>query len=234
MKQTVLWMLLFIATNVQGTPTQTENVKEAVDVIVLFCVAGGDKYEISGNAKIEGGLALKRPGVTAGAEIDISKSEARGLVEGLRDSMNNVTADQASEARKCMQPYIDRILDIILGKAAAAKPDVPVNIPESEFGDIFINWPPSSAPCSVNYHIEMAGQIIVPQGPIYHVPNIRLGPTSWTVRGEVRCADGSYCVSSNSRQSGHINLRRNATYLFNWGILPGSPIGSECHFLLSG
>jgi hypothetical protein len=118
MKQAILLVLLFFATNLQSASAQTENVKEAVDVVVLFCVAGGEKFEISGSAKIEGGLALKKLGVTAGADIDISKSEARELVDGLRESMSKVNAEQASEARKCIQPYINRILDFIRGEVA--------------------------------------------------------------------------------------------------------------------
>lgn len=210
---------------------QSKDVKEAIDVIVLFCVAGGEKFEVSGDAKVEGGLALKKFGVTGSADISISKSEARGLVEGLRESMNKVSAEQASEARKCMQPYIDRVLDILIGKPAVTKPP---EAPEEDYGGIFIHWPPSPAPCSLNYGIEMAGQTIVPQGPNYRVPNIRLGKTTWVIRGNVRCADGSFCQSNGTMQSGQITLRRDETYAFNWGIIPGSPVGSECSFSLSG
>lgn len=91
-----------------------QNVKEAIDVIVLFCVAGGEEYQISGALNVEGGLALKKAGVTAGAEIQISKSDARGLVEGLRHEMSMITGEQATQARNCMQPYIDRIVNILL------------------------------------------------------------------------------------------------------------------------
>jgi hypothetical protein len=93
---------------------QAGNVKEAVNVIVVFCVAGGDRYSIDASGQADGGIALRKFGATAGGEIKISKSEARGLVDGLNASLNNLSAQQASEARKCMQPYIDRILDTIL------------------------------------------------------------------------------------------------------------------------
>lgn len=94
---------------------QSQNVKDAIDVIVLFCVAGGDRIDVSGGGKVEGGIAIKKFGVTGEGDIHISKSEARGLVDGLRQELSKVTAGQASEARKCMQPYIDRIVNLILG-----------------------------------------------------------------------------------------------------------------------
>jgi hypothetical protein len=90
------------------------NVKEAIDVIVLFCVAGGKENKVSVDAKVEGGLSVKKPGVTGGAGISLSQSQAKGLVEGLRGEMNKITGEQASEARQCMKPYIDRIVNILL------------------------------------------------------------------------------------------------------------------------
>jgi hypothetical protein len=99
------------------------NVKEAIDVIVLFCVAGGKENKVSVDAKVEGGLSVKKPGVTGGAGISISQSQAKGLVEGLRGEMNKITGEQASEARQCMKPYIDRIVNILL------EPPKPASVP---------------------------------------------------------------------------------------------------------
>ena len=96
------------------------NVQEAIDVIVLFCVAGGDRYDIKAKARADGSLALKKIGVSGGGEISISKSEARGLVQGLQNAMTKVAGDQASEARACMKPYIDRILDILLSPPSSS------------------------------------------------------------------------------------------------------------------
>jgi hypothetical protein len=87
-----------------------------MEVIVLFCVAGGEEFKISGDTKIEGGLTLKKCGSTSSGEIKISKSEARGLAEGLRNEMSKVTGEQAPEARACMKPFIDRISNILLQK----------------------------------------------------------------------------------------------------------------------
>jgi hypothetical protein len=174
---------------------QTENVKDAINIIVTFCVAGGEKVEISRDDRNEG-ITLSK----GSTETQFSRSEATGLVEGIRDGMNKITAGQASEARKCMQPYIDRILDVLLQRVGPSPHDSSLNIGR-ESGVIFIEWPPSRSPCRVNYHIDIADQRIVPEGPRWQVPNIRLGPTNWTIQGRVDCADGSFCESPGNLQS---------------------------------
>lgn len=100
----------------------SEDVKDAINAIVLMCVAGGEKYEISGGADLSGGLALRRLGVSGGADIKISKSEAKGLVDGLSQSLTKIAADQASEARRCMQPYLQRIVDLMIGLGLLSRP----------------------------------------------------------------------------------------------------------------
>ncbi|WP_156446865.1 hypothetical protein [Bradyrhizobium yuanmingense] len=204
---------------------QKANVREAIDVIVMFCVAGGEKVELTGSLG-GAGLELKTTGGQAGSDIRISKSDARGLVDGIRREMNNVAAGQASEARKCMQPYIERIVDLLLGAPAPKAPTV-------SYGEIFIEWPPSNSPCTVNYRIDLADQTIIPQGPLYRVPNIRLGPASWTIRGGVRCSDGTFCESIGPLQSGQADLQFGRTYRFFWNVAPGTQ-GGECMFSLQG
>jgi hypothetical protein len=113
----VLGLLLTLG-QTQGAVAQTKNVQDAINVIVTFCVAGGEKVEVSGAGNSDGGLELKKPGGAGATGITFSKSEAKGLVDGIRNQMSKVTADQASEARKCMQPYIDRIVDLILPRGS--------------------------------------------------------------------------------------------------------------------
>jgi hypothetical protein len=136
MLRSIVFGLLIVLIGDRGAGAQTKNVKDAIDVIVLFCVAGGDKFEISGAGKAEGGLAFKKFGATGEADINISKSEARGLVDGLRQEMSKLTAEQASEARKCMQPYIDRILNLIVGSSPIEPKPILKNVCPSITG----NW----------------------------------------------------------------------------------------------
>ena len=229
MLRALILALLLASISARSTAAQTENVKEAINIIVMFCVAGGEKLEVSSSG---GGLTLR----AEGEDVRISRSEAKGLVEGIRQEMSNITAGQASEARKCMQPYIDRILDVLLGGGARPAPqDRDLNL-DRGFGEIFIEWLPSHAPCNLGFAIDMAGQTIVPeeQGQSYHVPNIKLGLARWIIRGRVECSDGSFCESPADRQSGNVSLRAGASYQFFWNIVPGSPRGSECQFALIG
>jgi len=94
-----------------------DNVDEAVELIVLFCVAGGKEIRIESDTTLSGGVGLKVLGLAGETDLKITKSEAQGLVRGLRSKMDGASAQQASEARACMKPYIDRILNILLGNS---------------------------------------------------------------------------------------------------------------------
>jgi hypothetical protein len=119
--RTLAASILILATPLLGAQsTSTSNLKEAISVIVLFCVAGGEKFELTGDVSAEGGLLLKKAGASAQGSLRIAKSEAKGLVEGLNKELSNVNAAQASEARACMKPYIDRILSLLIGEHSGA------------------------------------------------------------------------------------------------------------------
>ena len=107
--------LALVCCDVQGTYAQSNNkIQDAIRVIVMLCVAGGERVEVSGTATGDGGLALKKQNGAGSPDVTFSRSEGMGLVDGIRREMSSISANQASEARKCMQPYIDRIIDIIL------------------------------------------------------------------------------------------------------------------------
>lgn len=226
MVKSIIVGLLMVLIGTAGVKAQTQNVKDAIEVIVLFCVAGGDKFEISGTGTAEGGFSLKKIGVTGKADINISKSEVRGLVDGLKQEISKLGAEQASEARSCMRPYIDRLLNLILGSSTERGSD--------RFGAIFIALPtyPTVVQCTVSFDIYLADQNIIPSPPLYRVANVRLGPSNWIIRGEVRCVDGAFCQSRGTSQSGNIDLRDGATYTFFWQM--SQVYGQECRFSLTG
>lgn len=124
----------------QDALAQTKKVRDAVDIIVMFCVAGGAKFEVSSTGSGNGGLDLKKEG---GANIQMSKSEARGLVDGIQNKMDKLTAEQASEARRCMQPYIARIVNLVLESDSVAPPaplQQPAPIPQQASLPSRSNW----------------------------------------------------------------------------------------------
>jgi hypothetical protein len=126
MTRLMFFGLLFAINLGQSAFAQSKNVQDAINVIVLFCVAGGDKVEISTLTNSSDAVELKTAG-GSNASIRINRSSARGLVEGIIGEMNSVSANQASEARKCMQPYIERIVDLVLGKQMSAPPTLTQN-----------------------------------------------------------------------------------------------------------
>jgi len=107
--------------------SQTDNVKAATDTIVLLCGAGGERLDIQGSGSADGGIALKRLGAAGSLEIKLNKSEVRGLVDALNAKITALSADQATQARKCMENRLDRILDAMLPPKKTVAPLRPAN-----------------------------------------------------------------------------------------------------------
>lgn len=88
-----------------------QNVNAAIQAIVTLCMAGGS---ISSVVSQGNSINLN---TDVGSVIRLNKSEAQGFVDGLPSALNAYSADQAREARRCMQPHLARIVDIILQSA---------------------------------------------------------------------------------------------------------------------
>jgi len=86
------------------------NVQQAIDLIVLFCVAGGQEVTTEVREGSSDQISINSPGRT----VTLSSRQVRGLVDGISSTMTGLTAEQASEARNCMRPYIDRILSVLV------------------------------------------------------------------------------------------------------------------------
>ena len=240
MFRTVALVTLLLTVYPANILAQSENVKDAIDVIVLFCVAGGEKFDIKGNAEVEGGLSIKKLGAKGVGNISISKTEAKGLVEGLSREMDKASADQASEARACMQPYIDKILSIILsetspdssisgGKVEQAAPR------EESFASVKIRMvslrSDTGSLCIVDGGIYFNGQFV----PLHRgvsatgLTRISSGSTKWVIEGEVLCQGTMICESKGEESSGSINLLPGRNYvLVGWNSR-----GRRCHFWLN-
>jgi hypothetical protein len=200
--------------------SQSQRVKEAVDIIVLLCVAGGNQISVredsnTNRASVSGG---------SGRSVTINKNDARGLVEGLTNAISQLTAEQANNARDCMKPHLKRILDIVLKDDGNTPPNTT---------NIQIFWPPSQAPCRLSFKIEIAGKSIIPTGSHTPVLDVPIGTQKWAVVGQVSCVDGNFCNSQFGQSVGVANITQNTTLTFNWNLLPGSPRGSPCEFRIS-
>lgn len=103
---TLMMVLGFYSTVVLATPAvPTSNVETAIQFLKNACVTLGSSLEIQGAG--EGALLLNNlgsNGITGSTRL--SKKEFQGFA----DAASTLNAQQASEMRQCMQPYIDRIL----------------------------------------------------------------------------------------------------------------------------
>jgi len=120
------WLVVFVAlwpfVHAPASAASSQ-VEEAVKLITTFCVAGGDSVRIVGSGEVEGGFALKKLGVGVEGTLEFTTEESKGLVRGLQNEINELAAEQQSEARRCMQPYIDRLVNLLIG---AEEADLPV------------------------------------------------------------------------------------------------------------
>lgn len=89
---------------------------QAAKLVRELCLTGGKSVEI--NADANGKITLRNPfKIGAEANVDFSRSELNGLVAALKFEGDQAGA-QASQMRTCMQPYIGRILDAVLGTSS--------------------------------------------------------------------------------------------------------------------
>lgn len=100
----------------------SDEIEQAIQLIVTFCVAGGESVKLVVSGDVEGGFALKRLGVVGEGTLEFSSEESKGLVRGLQNEINQLAAEQQSEARRCMQPYIDRMVNLLIGAEEAELP----------------------------------------------------------------------------------------------------------------
>lgn len=94
-----------------GLGADSKSINTAIDWLKTACVSG-EHLEIK--AEGDGGISFLKKGVQG--KLYFSKKDARGVVDSLQ---GEVQRDNLQEQRECMQPYIDRLLDAILGNQGA-------------------------------------------------------------------------------------------------------------------
>jgi hypothetical protein len=94
-----------------GLAADSKSINTAIEWLKTACVSGEDlEIKAEGN----GGISFLKKGVQG--RLYFSKKDARGVVHSLQ---GEVQRDNLQEQRECMQPYVDRILDAILGDQGA-------------------------------------------------------------------------------------------------------------------
>lgn len=94
-----------------------ERTDEAVEMLKTLCVSpAGNELEI--RAEGGGGLTIRnlgKAGITG--NVTIERRDIEGFVDGIS---TEISAQQASEIRSCMRPYIGTIMKIVLGTSEDA------------------------------------------------------------------------------------------------------------------
>jgi hypothetical protein len=124
----------------------SNNVQLAIQAITILCVGTSTDEQLSLNTGSAAGVSVGRVdagGDSLGPEARLNRKSIQGLVVGLNNVVSGLAAEQANRARDCMKPYLDRIVNAIIGdapphhKPPGAKPPTrpgvqpPINAPEN-------------------------------------------------------------------------------------------------------
>lgn len=104
------------ATQCHAEPKHSKQVESALDILKTVCVTGGSSLDIDVSA--DGGLMLKSAVAGVKGDVSISKKELEGFV----DTASATAAQQATEMRECMKPYIEKIIVATLTGAVTTGP----------------------------------------------------------------------------------------------------------------
>lgn len=138
-------VLLFIAVNTVSAAVDNEsNVEKAIGFLKQACVTSGSSLDVKVDAN--GSLRLKGLlGSGIKGSVVLSKQETSGLA----DAASAIAANQATEMRKCMAPYIEKIISSMLVGATKREDNRGITTPkinsesayfkESEFNKVIRN-----------------------------------------------------------------------------------------------
>jgi uncharacterized protein YecT (DUF1311 family) len=91
-----------------------------VETIVRLCLIGGDRFVLRGQGS--GQQEIELNSVNAAGQLqgqfNVERTRVEGLVNGIDNSLSNVAAQQASEARRCMAPLRERLLATLMPSSA--------------------------------------------------------------------------------------------------------------------
>jgi len=124
-------LLTFFSETSIAAEDQAERFKMAVDWMKTACVSG---EHIDIKADGEGGLKLFKAGAEGG--FSFSKTEIKGVITNANDQ---IRAEENSEIRQCMQPYIQTILGIIA--TPIVKKDQQESLPVNQWIPVDIPMP---------------------------------------------------------------------------------------------
>ena len=109
----------------------TMDLQQKIDTMVRLCVAGGKQFRVTGGGSGEAGISLRAFDLKGNlkGDINIDKSQAEGLVNGIDNAISQVAATEVDKVRDCLKPVRDRVLDILFPPQVAP---LPHTTPEGE------------------------------------------------------------------------------------------------------
>jgi hypothetical protein len=99
----VLFAFLSLPSQLRGD----DQIERTVSVLMRLCVGGGKVFGIrteSNRFSLESNKG----------SFTIEERAADGLVDGINNALNSLSADQANRVRECTRPYIEQIMALIL------------------------------------------------------------------------------------------------------------------------
>jgi hypothetical protein len=93
-----------------ASESQASDVDDAIRVVVTFCLSGGTITDTHLTLDPQGNKIESSAGE---AKVKIETHEAVGFANGLSAALTQLSARQGSEARRCMEPYIRDVLNMI-------------------------------------------------------------------------------------------------------------------------
>jgi hypothetical protein len=125
MQRIVVLMVLVTLASSHVLADQDDSVKRAADIILRLCIAKSESIEIR---KEGDSLHLNGKGVS----VELHKQEYNGLVGGISKDITALSAQQASEARKCTELFLPELVHFILHEQPITYRTQPHN---GNFGD---------------------------------------------------------------------------------------------------
>jgi hypothetical protein len=109
LSRTVIALVMLVA--LQVGHADDKKISQATQFLKEACVTSGSSLELKVTAN--GELQVRR---LLGSGVEGSVTLTKKELQGFADSASALSAQQATEMRNCMKPYIDKILNVILSQ----------------------------------------------------------------------------------------------------------------------
>jgi len=99
------------------------DLQQKIDVMVRLCVAGGQRFSVSGGGSGGAEISLRAFDAKGNLKGDfhIDRSQAEGLVNGIDNAISEVAAIEIDKVRERLRPVRERVMDILFPAPAGQR-----------------------------------------------------------------------------------------------------------------